>query len=91
MLTTNYTELRKNLKSFLDSVIDNSETLIINREGGQAVVMISLDEFNSIKETEYLIQPAMMKAIRKGIKDSKEGKVVKQRDGESVSDFLDRL
>ena len=91
MLTTNYTELRKNLKSFLDSVIDNSETLMINREGGQAVVMISLDEFNSIKETEYLMKPAMMKAIKKGIKDSKEGKVVKQRDGESVSDFLDRL
>ena len=53
--------------------------------------MLSLDEFNSIKETEYLMQPAMMKALRKGIKDSKEGKVVKQRDGESVGDFLDRL
>ena len=91
MITTNYTELRKNLKGFLDSVIDDSETLSINREGGQAIVMLSLDEFNSIKETEYLIQPAMMKAIRKGIKDSKEGKVVKQRDGESVADFLDRL
>lgn len=91
MITANFTELRKNLKGYLDTVINDSETLIINREGGQAVVMLSLDEYNSIKETEYLMQPAMLKAIKKGIKESREGKVIKQKNGESISDFLNRL
>lgn len=92
MRTTNYTELRKNLKGYLDSVIDDSETVIINREGNEAVVMISLEEYNSIKETAYLMQsPAMMRAIRKGVEDAEAGRSVSQKDGESIADFLDSL
>lgn len=56
MRTANYTDLRKNLKGYLDSVIDDSETVIINREGNEAVVMISLEEYNALKETGYLMR-----------------------------------
>lgn len=92
MRTANYTELRKNLSAYLDSVIDDCETVIINREGNDAVVMISLEEYNAIKETAYLLQsPAMMSAIRKGVEDAENGKIVSQKDGESIADFLNSI
>ncbi|KAA6319814.1 Antitoxin YefM [termite gut metagenome] len=55
MRTTNYTELRNNLKTVLDGVIENSEALIVQRPGNTSVVVVSLDEYNAIKETEYII------------------------------------
>lgn len=92
MRTANYTELRKNLSAYLDSVINDYETVIINRDGNDAVVMISLKEYNAIKETAYLMQSApMMNAIRKGVEDVEAGRTVSQKDGESIADFLDRL
>ena len=92
MRTANYTDLRKNLKGYLDSVIDDSETVIINREGNEAVVMISLEEYNAIKETAYLMQsPEMLKAIRQGVSDVEAGRVVKQQKGETIADLLGRL
>lgn len=92
MRTANYTELRKNLSAYLDSVIDDCETVVINRDGNDAVVMISLEEYNAIKETAYLLQsPAMIGAIRKGVEDFEKGRTVAQQEGESIADFLDRI
>ena len=51
MRTANYTDLRANLKGYIDAVVDDCDTVIINRGNGKGVVMISLDEYNSIKET----------------------------------------
>jgi antitoxin YefM len=65
MRTASYTDLRNNLKSYIDSVIEDSDTVIVNRPGGNGVVLISLDEYNAIKETEYLTSSSeMMKRIR---------------------------
>ena len=79
MRTANYSELRNNLKSYLDGVINDSEPLLVHCAGNDSVVVISLEEYNSIKETEYIMKsPAMMDIIRKGEKDIKDrkGKVV---------------
>mgnify|MGYP002094838016 FL=1 len=74
MKTTNYTDLRNNLKSYLDGVINDSEPLIVHRSGNESVVVISLEEYNSIKETEYIMKsPAMMDIIRKGEREIKNG------------------
>ena len=51
MRTANYTDLRANLKSYIDAVIDDYDTVVVNRGNGKGVVMISLDEYNSLKET----------------------------------------
>ncbi len=75
MRTTNYSELRKNLKSYLDGVINDSEPLLVHRSGNESVVVISLDEYNSIKETEYIMKsPAMMNIIREGEGEIKGGR-----------------
>lgn len=74
MRTANYSELRNNLKSYLDGVINDSEPLIVHRSGNESVVVISLEEYNSIKETEYIMKsPAMMEIIRKGDEEIKNG------------------
>ncbi len=55
MKTVNYSELRQNLKSNLDMVSEESDILIVHRSKGKSVVMMSLDDFNSIQETQYLL------------------------------------
>ena len=55
MKTVNYSELRNKLKSNLDMVCEDHETLIVHRPGGKSVVMMSLEEYNSQKETDYLL------------------------------------
>ena len=75
MRTANYTDLRANLKGYIDLVIDDYDTVIINRGNGKGVVMISLDEYNSLKETEYIMSsPETMAAIRQGEEDIRNGK-----------------
>ena len=74
MRTANYTDLRANLKSYIDAVIDDYDTVVVNRGNGKGVVMISLDEYNSLKETEYIMSsPDTMEAIHKGEEDIKNG------------------
>lgn len=53
MLTTNYSQLKTNLKNYVDKVENNNETLVI--KGGKGTVIISLDEYNSIMETLHLL------------------------------------
>lgn len=75
MITANFTDLRNNLKSFLDGVANNSEPLIIHRPANTSVVVISLSEYNSLKETEYIMaSSAMMKRIKDADKEIMDGK-----------------
>lgn len=53
MLTATISEFRKNIKKYLDSVTENFETLIINRGKDSGVVVISLDEYNSLTATQH--------------------------------------
>lgn len=56
MRTASYSDLKQNLKAYINSVIEDSDTVIINRGKGTGVVLMSLEEYNSIKETEYLMK-----------------------------------
>lgn len=77
MKTVNYSELRNKLKSNLDMVCENHETLIIHRPGGKSVVMMSLEEYNSQKETEYLLNSSKNKEhIEESIRQLKNGETV---------------
>lgn len=70
MRTANYTELRSNLKDYIDSVIKDLDTVIVNRGKDKGVVLLSLEEYNSLKETAYIMSSAKtMEDIRQGEKD----------------------
>ena len=52
MLSTTFTDFRKDLKQYLDKVIENFETIIINRGEDTGVVIMSLKEYNSLLATQ---------------------------------------
>ena len=53
MLTANISDFRKDIKRYLDKVSNNFETLIINRGKDTGIVIISLDEYNSLTATQH--------------------------------------
>jgi len=53
MLTTTLSDFRKDIKKYLDNVTANFETLIINRGKDTGVVIMSLDEYNSLTATQH--------------------------------------
>jgi antitoxin YefM len=53
MLTTTLSDFRRNIKKYLDNVTNNFEILIINRGKGTGVVIMSLDEYNSLTATQH--------------------------------------
>ena len=56
MKTVNYSELRQDLRVNLDDISNNDELLVVHRSGGKSVVMMSMNEYNSIMETIHLIK-----------------------------------
>ncbi len=53
MLTTTISDFRKDIKRYLDRVTENFETLIINRRKDSGVVIISMEEYNSLSATQH--------------------------------------
>jgi antitoxin YefM len=53
MLIASVSEFRKDIKSYLDRVAKNFETLIINRGKDSGIVVMSLEEYNSLMATNY--------------------------------------
>ena len=53
MIITSVSDFRKDIKSYLDRVAQNFETLIINRGKDSGIVVMSLEEYNSLMATNY--------------------------------------
>lgn len=53
MLTTTLSDFRKDIKKYFDNVTQNFETLIINRGKDTGVVIMSLEEYNSLSATHH--------------------------------------
>jgi antitoxin YefM len=71
-----YTDLRQNLKTYMDKVIQDNDPLIITRKDKKNVVLISIDEYNSLIETNYLLSnEANVEHLKKSITQHKSGKI----------------
>lgn len=75
MKVVNYTDLRLNLKKWLNMVVDDVEELIIKRKNHKDLVLISLDEYNALKETSYLLRGKNGEVLRKSIKEAQKGQI----------------
>jgi antitoxin YefM len=53
MIITTVSDFRKDIKSYLDKVAKDFETLIINRGKDTGIVVMSLEEYNSLMATNY--------------------------------------
>jgi len=74
MEIVNYTNFRSNLKHWLDKVIDDVSDVVIKRKNGKDLVLISLDEYNSLKETTYLLSGKNRDVLLDSVKELEEGK-----------------
>lgn len=80
MKVVNYTEFRNNLAENLNTVNDDGDIVIVNRSKGKNVVVMSLDEYNSIRETMYLnSSKANRTRLELAISDFKKGKYIKKK------------
>lgn len=80
MIAANYTEFRTGLKKFLDEVEENNETLVVKRGTGKGAVVISLNEYNAIMETMYLMSSRTnAERLYESIQQLKEGKGIQHQ------------
>jgi antitoxin YefM len=70
-----YTAARENLASTMDQVCRDRAPMIITRNRDQAVVMISLDEFEALEATAHLLRsPANARRLLASIRSLESGK-----------------
>jgi antitoxin YefM len=71
-----YTDLEQNLKIYMDKVIQNNETIIIAQNNNENAVLISINEYNSLMETNYLLSnESNANHLYKSIAQHKAGKI----------------
>ncbi|TVR15069.1 MAG: type II toxin-antitoxin system prevent-host-death family antitoxin [Planctomycetota bacterium] len=56
MKAMTYSSARKNLAKTIETVISDHDPVIITKKGDEAVVMLSLEDYESIQETAYLLR-----------------------------------
>ncbi|OGR34169.1 MAG: hypothetical protein A2051_01205 [Desulfovibrionales bacterium GWA2_65_9] len=70
-----YSAARKKLVETMERVCDNHEPIIVTRRNARPVVMMSLDDFNAIEETAYLLRnPANAAWLRESIAQAMGGR-----------------
>lgn len=76
MNVTTISKFRKDAKNYFNQVIENQDTLLITRNDGQALVLMTLDDFNAKVETDYLnSSKANREHLERSIAQAKAGKV----------------
>ena len=72
MTVISVNEAKKNLEKVIEQVMADAEPAVLRTETGDEVVLLSLDEFNSWKETIYLLSnPANAAHLRKSIDEAR--------------------
>lgn len=75
MKTLSLSEAKMKLSRLVQGVIDTDEEIVITKNGAPAAVLISPDEFESLKETNVVRYDAgLVEEIRKGLRSLKEKK-----------------
>ena len=74
MDTLTYSEARSKLANTMDRVCDDHAPIVITRKNSQSVVMMSLDDFQALEETAYLLRsPKNAKRLIESIVELKSG------------------
>lgn len=77
MHVLSFSEARATLKQTMDDVCRDHEPAVITRQRGEPVVMLSLEDYNGMRETLYLMgSPANAKRLRESIDQLQGGKAV---------------
>jgi antitoxin YefM len=75
-----YSAARKRLNETMERVVQDREPVVIVRQKGEPVVMMSLDDYNSIMETLHLLRsPKNAERLVTVLNDAREGRNVTER------------
>lgn len=75
MKTVNYTDARQNLTRIMNETIDDRIPIMITRQKGIACVLLSLDDYQALEETAYLLRaPANARHLLDSIDELNSGK-----------------
>ena len=76
MDAVSYSGFRKNLKSYMQKVNQDSESLLVTaKDPEDTIVVMSKSDYDSMQETMYLLSnPDLMARIRRGDKQIQSGK-----------------
>lgn len=75
MRVVNFSEARNNLKAVIDGVVEDADYAVISRRDAPDAVVMSLDTFNSMMETMYLLKsPANAAHLARSIEQLRKGK-----------------
>ena len=55
MIVVNYTTLRENMKTYMDKVNDDYETMVVTRKNNKIVVILSEESYNNMLENMYVM------------------------------------
>lgn len=74
MKTMSYSESRARYAEVLNAVTDDREEIVITRAGHEPVVIVSLEDYESLKETAYLLRsPANARRLLASIEELEGG------------------
>jgi antitoxin YefM len=77
MDTVSYSDLRQHLKAHLDRVCADRAPLLVTRQGGEPVVVLSLAEYESLEETLHLLRdPANAERLLRSVAEAEAGKLI---------------
>ncbi|MCG8642496.1 MAG: YoeB-YefM toxin-antitoxin system antitoxin YefM [Desulfobacterales bacterium] len=80
MRAISYTTARNNLASTMKQVCEDHDPIIVTRKNNESVIIMSLEDYESLNETAYLMQsPKNAKRLIDSIEELKAGKG-KERD-----------
>jgi antitoxin YefM len=80
MKSITYTEARESLASTINCICEDNAPVVITRKRDQAVVMLSLSEYEALQETAHLLRlPANAKRLLKSIESLERGTVVRKK------------
>ena len=74
MTIVNYTTFRNNMKRYFDGITKDGEHVVVNRQGEENVMMLSMDEWNEIQK--QLKNLAYLRKLEESEKQVAEGKVI---------------
>ncbi len=76
MEVCSYTHARQKLAEMMDKA-GNGDKVIIHRQGSKPVIMLSLEEYEQLDETTYLLSsPANAKRLHASLKEAENGEVI---------------
>lgn len=77
MQAVSFSELRGHLKEIMDTSADQHEAIIIKRPRGEDMILMSQSDYESLKETAYLLSSeANAKHLRQSLRSLKAGKIL---------------